>query len=122
MLKTYLDVFRQQLLQVTGHLSVGIALLFFCIMLYNMVHGDWTFFGDGLGDLFAFGLVCSALTFMLSLYAMAIRHRLRFLFIPVILMSIFFLLYTPTKLKHHVGENSRFEDLMKALPKPQRAY
>jgi len=112
----YLYYFRDRMLIVMGGVSFAIFIVVYLIMAYMMLNQHMTFFDEGQGDLMIFSLFSCLALLQFTLFFVARKHQLKWLYLPVILITAGFLVAAPRGMHSIQGQDHRSEQLKDVIP------
>lgn len=116
----YYTWLQRRLLFGVSQAAVILCAIFYCALLYFVFAKHMTFFDNGVGDMILLLLITAVFAFIFTLNYMARKHKLQWLCIPVILISIGFISFLPVNLHRLEGEDLRVKDIEATIPKTNR--
>lgn len=116
----YYTWLQQRLLYGVSQAAVILSAMFYFALLYFVFAKHMTFFDNGVGDMIVLLLITAVFAFIFTLNYMARKHRLKWLCIPVIVISIGFISLLPVNLHRLEGKDERIQDIEATIPKKSR--
>jgi len=115
----YLLYLQERMLVVVGRASFILCIVWYAALLFLLLTQHMTFFDDGVGDLIIICLLSCVVLLQTSLVFMALKHRLKWFYLPIIFITAAMLAFTPRFLHPVSGVDKRMESIKAMIPVPR---